>query len=89
MITHLTFWVRGERGGEVIECKIGGGDVSPTPGKSTGTITLSRDWAQYQIDLSEINLTNAVGLFLWTATDSNNPQGAVFYLDDIQFKGIR
>jgi len=88
-IIQLTFWARGERGEEVIEFKIGGADVSPIPGNSTGKVTLSADWRQYQIDLSNMNLTNAVGLFAWIASDMDNPQGATFYLDDIQFKGIR
>jgi hypothetical protein len=32
-------------------------------------------------------LTNAVALFIWTATDIDNREGAVFYLDDVKFEG--
>jgi hypothetical protein len=88
-VNRLTFWSRGDQGGEVIEFKIGGVDVEPTPGRSLGKVTLTSTWEQYAIDLEGLNLTNAIGLFLWIATDINNPQGAVFYLDDIQFEGTK
>jgi hypothetical protein len=89
VVSRLTFWARGDRGGEIIEFKIGGVDVSPSPGRSLGTITLEPTWEQYEIDLEGMDLTNAIGLFLWVATDIANPSGAVFYLDDIQFEGVR
>jgi hypothetical protein len=88
-VDSLTFWVRGEQGGEVIEFKIGGADISPMPGRSTGRVSLTSEWQLYSIDLVGKDLTNATGLFCWVATDANNPDGAVFYLDDIQFEGLR
>lgn len=88
-VTRLTFWVRGAEGGERIEFKIGGQNINPTPGRSLGTITLSTDWEQKEIDLRGMDLSNAVGLFSWWVTDINNPEGAVFYLNDIRFEGIR
>jgi hypothetical protein len=88
-VKRLTFWARGERGGEAIEFKIGGVDINPMPGRSTGKITLERDWKSYEIDLENMDLTNAVGLFLWIASDADNPNGAVFYLDDAQFEGVK
>jgi hypothetical protein len=88
-VNRLTFWARGGQGGEVVEFKIGAADVLPSPGRSLGNVTLESTWKQYEIDLEGMDLTNAIGLFLWTATDVHNPQGAVFYLDDIQFEGVR
>jgi hypothetical protein len=88
-VDSLTFWARGEQGGEVIEFKIGGADVPPMPGRSTGRVSLTSEWQLYSIDLIGKDLTNAAGLFCWIATDANNPDGAVFYLDDIQFEGTR
>jgi hypothetical protein len=88
-VTRLTFWSRGEQGGEVVEFKVGGADMSPFPGRSTGKITLDTPWVQYEIDLTDADLTNATGLFVWIAVDMDNPDGAVFYLDDIQFEGVK
>lgn len=86
---RLTFWARGERGNEIVEFKIGGLDISPKPGRSMGKVTLDSEWKQYEIDLTGMDLTSAVALFIWVAADSDNPQGAVFYLDDIQFEGTK
>jgi len=88
-VDSLTFWARGERGGEVVEFKIGGADIPPMPASSTGKVTLTSDWQPYRIGLAGKDLTNATGLFLWVATDQDNLDGAVFYLDDIQFEGTR
>ena len=88
-VNRLAFWARGDQGGEVIEFKIGAVDILPSPGRSLGKVTLTRTWEQYAIDLEGMDLTNAVGLFLWVASDLDNPEGAVFYLDDIQFEGVR
>lgn len=88
-VHRLAFWARGDQGGEVIEFKIGGTDISPKPGRSLGKVSLKSSWEQYQIDLEGVDLTNAVGLFLWSATDIDNPEGAVFYLDDVRFEGMK
>lgn len=88
-VNRLTFWARGEKGGEIIEFKIGAVDISPKPGRSSGKVSLASAWKQYEIDLNGMDLTNAVALFAWIAADVDNPQGAVFYLDDIQFEGTK
>jgi len=87
-VNRLTFWVRGDQGGEIVEFKVGGVDVLPTPGRSLGKVTLKPTWEQYEIDLENLDLTNAIGLFLWVAADDTNPHGAVFHLDDVQFEGV-
>jgi hypothetical protein len=87
-VSRLAFWARGDKGGEVVEFKIGAVDVSPSPGRSLGRVTLKPTWEQYEIELEGMDLTNAIGLFLWIATDVDNPQGAIFHLDDIQFEGV-
>jgi hypothetical protein len=86
-VTQLTFLARGEKGGEVVEFRIGASDIAPIPGRATGKVSLTSEWQPYSINLEGIDLTNAVGLFLWTATDVDNPNGAVFYLEDVQFEG--
>jgi exo-beta-1,3-glucanase (GH17 family) len=86
-IRRLTLWARGDHGGEIVTFSVGGVGVSPDPGRSTGRVTLTPTWELYTIDLQGLDLTNAIVLFRWYATDADNPQGAVFYLDDIQFEG--
>lgn len=90
-VERLTFWARGERGGERIEFVVGSnpGGLPPTPRRSLGTVTLGAAWERYEIDLGGIDLTDAIALFYLGASDGNNPDGAVFYLDDIQLEGVR
>lgn len=90
-VDRLTFWARGELGGEKIEFTVGSDPdgLPPSPRRSLGTVALGTTWQQYEIDLNGIDLTHAVALFYWGATDESNPDGAIFYLDDIQFEGVR
>jgi len=88
-VNRLAFWAKGDQGGELVEFKIGATDILPSPGRSLGKVTLTSDWTLHEIDLEGVDLTNAVGLFMWIASDLDNPQGAVFYLDDVQFEGVR
>jgi hypothetical protein len=87
-IMRISFWAKGEKGKEIVEFKVGGKDIAPTPAR-TKKLTLSSEWQRYEIPLNETDMTNAVGLFMWAATDNDNPQGATFYLDDIVFEGSR
>ncbi len=88
-VERLTFWARGEQGGEVIEFKVGAQDLLPRPGRSTGQLTLTPGWQQVEIDLEGVEMSRAVALFTWVATDLRNPRGATFFLDDIQFEGLK
>ncbi len=97
--TSLSFWARGENGGEKIEFFMGGVGRNAVSGAATepfadstaripkqGTVfTLSRSWKRFSISLAGRNLTNIMGGFAWVANKSHNPNGAVFYIDDIQY----
>jgi hypothetical protein len=86
---ELTFWARGEKGGEVIrEFKIGGisGAYPDTDSVSIGPITLTQEWKEYTIDLEDMDLTYIIGGFCWVASSMDNPGGMVFYLDDIVYE---
>lgn len=88
---RLTFWARGEKGGEVIfEFKMGGLVSGPNPDSdsaSIGPITLSQDWEKYEIDLRGRDLSYVIGGFAWaTNIDVNDPEGIVFYLDEIRYE---
>jgi hypothetical protein len=88
--SDLTFWARGEAGGEVVEFRVGG--ICPEEAAycdslevSLGTVTLNTEWQQYTMDLSRSDRACVIGAFAWVVTARNNPNGATFYLDDIVF----
>lgn len=86
---RLTFWSRGERGGEKIaEFKTGGitGEHGDSDSSSIGPITLTKDWKKYTIDLADKNLSHIVGGFAWSASRDDNPDGFAFYMDEIRFE---
>jgi len=93
--TKITFWAKGEKGGEKIEFFAGGitGDNPDSLEKTyagTSTITtLSNSWKECTIDLASKDLSHIIGGFGWTANSDNNPNGATFYLDDIQYNKSR
>ncbi len=85
----LTFWAKGEKGGEVIsEFKVGGlsGAYSDSDATSIGPITLTKDWKQYDVDLKGLDLSYISGGFAFTVSARDNTEGCTFYLDDIKFE---
>ena len=88
-VNRLTFWARGDQGGEIVEFRVGSVNVSPGPFRSSGRVTLTTDWQGCEIDLAGMDLVDAIDLFVWFATDRDNPGGAVFYLDDVQSEGAK
>lgn len=86
--TKLTFWARGEKGGERVEFFAGGiaGRYPDSFSKaSTGYVTLDSNWRKYLIDLTSLDLGHVIGGFGFVTNTPNNPNGAIFYLDDIQY----
>jgi len=86
--TKLTFAARGEAGGERVE--FFAGSVSGTYGDSfpkisTGYITLSSSWQEYELDLTGQDMSHVVGLFGFVLNTSNDPNGATFYIDQIRY----
>jgi hypothetical protein len=87
--TKLIFKARGERGGERIEeFKVGGltGDYADSGSASIGPVLLAKEWRRYEIPLDGQELSSISGGFCWTMNRDGNPNGAVFYLDDIRFE---
>jgi hypothetical protein len=84
-LTALTFYARGEHGGEKLRFLTGGitGPHGDTLTKRSIHATLTTTWQRYAIDLRGADLSRVVGPFGWTASQTNNPTGASFYLDDI------
>jgi hypothetical protein len=87
--TRAVFWARGEKGGEMIaEFKVGGisGDYPDSGAASLGPITLTKEWKEYTIALEGQELSSISGGFCVSFSRSDNPDGAVFYLDDIRYE---
>ena len=87
--SKLTFWIRGEKGGEMVqEVKMGGisGQYSDSDSAGIGPLTLTTEWKQYEIDLTGKDLSHVIGGFCWSTNIDINPDGAVFYLDDIKYE---
>lgn len=87
--TKLTFWARGEKGGERIEeFKMGGmtGEYSDSDLAGIGPLVLTKEWKQFTIDLEDKDLSSITGGFAWAANIDNNPDGMTFYLDDIRYE---
>lgn len=86
----LSFWMRGKKGGEkIVEIKIGGltGPYPDSDSLSIGPLRLTKAWKQYVIDLTGADLRHVAGGFALIVRRSDNPRGAVFYLDEIRFEG--
>jgi hypothetical protein len=85
----LTFWARGAKGGERIEeFKLGGitGLYPDSDIAGIGPVMLTPEWKQYEIDLSGKDLSYISGGFCWASNLDVNPDGVVFYLDDIKYE---
>jgi hypothetical protein len=85
--TKLTWWARGEKGGEKVEFKFGilGPDkkFSDTASGST-TVELTRDWKPYTIDLAGKDLSRIKTPFCWVIAGRSEP--ITFYIDDLRFE---
>ncbi len=96
--TKLTFWARGEKGGEKVKffCFGLGRDSfsgkarkphpDSAPQAATGYVRLNKDWTQYTLDVKDLNLTNVLLGFAWqTKAGVNEGKDIVFYLDEIAY----
>lgn len=83
----LTFSVRGKEGGEKVQFKVEGVKKNTRP-VETEWLTLDKEWKQYIIDLSDIDLSNVIGGFCCVSSWDKNPgkEKIQFYLDDIQYE---
>jgi outer membrane protein OmpA-like peptidoglycan-associated protein len=88
--TRLTFWARGENGGEKVHEFRVGGIVGQYPDSDVATLNnvrLTKEWKQYSIDLTKKDLRHIIGGFGFFLNKAENSGGMVFYLDDILFEG--
>jgi len=88
-MTKLTFWARGAKGGEKLQKFVVGGIKGTYPDSAEiemGPVELTDQWKEYTINLAGKDLSYISGGFGWVATADLNPDGAVFYIDDIKFE---
>ena len=82
--TEISFYARGENGGEQVEFLAGGvtgaHPDSIQPAVSTGVITLTDQWQQYVIHLGGADLSHVISPFGWVAMP-----GTTFYLDEVTY----
>lgn len=85
----LTFWARGDKGGEIIDkFQVGGitGEYNDSDSVAIGPVVLTNKWQEYTIDLSNADVSYISGGFCWVASKADNPEGATFYIDDIIYR---
>ena len=87
---RVSFWARGEKGGEIINNFIVGGirgkQHEDSDSRVIGPIELAQEWRQFYIELDDADLSNIIGGFCFTVTKESNSAGAVFYLDQILYE---
>ena len=84
----LTFWARGEKGGETVAFEFGT-LAKPKKFFDTGKgklekVALTKDWQHYEIDVSAQDLTRIKTGFVWTLASPGAP--VTFFLDDIHWE---
>jgi hypothetical protein len=84
----LTFWAKGEMGGELIDFGVGllnsDKEFHDTAKVEFKSIKLKKKWKQYSINLKGKDLSNIKIPFYWISGGNNHT--VTFYLDDIQFE---
>jgi hypothetical protein len=83
----LTFWARGQSGGEKI--KFGFGTLGPEKkyhdsAKGEIEVTLTNEWKQYSIDLKGKDMRRIKTGFFWSLAGQGKP--LAFYLDGVQYQ---
>jgi hypothetical protein len=83
----LSFWAKGERGGELVKFGVGliGDDkLYRDSTRTDAEIALTRTWKQYEFPLAGRDLSRIKSGFFWTLAAQGDK--VVFYLDDVQFE---
>ena len=85
---RLSFWARGEKGGEMLEFKIGGitGQFADSDTIGIGPLSLTSEWKEYRIDLAGTELFYISGGFVFAASRMDNPDGFIVYLDEVKYE---
>lgn len=85
----LTFWAKGEKGGEHIAVfKFGGlkGFFPDSDNHGMGPVVLTDKWQEYMVDVSERNMRYISAGFSFALTKAHNRKGCIFYIDNIKYE---
>ena len=84
----LTIMAKGNNGEEIVEFKMGGimGSCGDTDQASSGSVQLTNESQKYEINLAGLDLTNIIGGFCFSISSMENPEGVIFYLDEIIYE---
>ena len=86
--TEVSFYAWGQNGGEVITFGAGLIDANLDGAEDRLAITLTTTPTMYTVPLANLaGYTDVFGPFIWSADNTGNPNGFVFFVDDIQWKG--
>ena len=88
--SKCSFWARGEHGNEIIEFHCGGINDRKLQYRDSfhvyKTFHLTKEWKQYEIDISKADLTSVIGGFSWVVAATANTRNVIFYIDDILYE---
>lgn len=83
----ITFWARGENGGEKVDFVMGVLKDKPFSDSANAEkkgVELTKEWKQYEIDLADMDLTHIKTGFGWVVGGQGKP--VTFYLDEIRYE---
>jgi hypothetical protein len=89
---RISFWAKGTSGGETAEFRAGGlGDIKTRHRDSfdvtAGKIKLTSTWSEHSIYVNDVDLSSVMTVFCVLLHREDNADGAVIYVDDIQYRG--
>lgn len=85
----ISFYAKGEYGGEIVEFKSGGVNDGQHPDNydlSLGQQALSKNWRRYEITLSDVDLSNVVGAFAWSSPGKQKTDPIKIYIAKITIR---
>lgn len=86
--TKFKFMAKGNKGDEKITCQVGGvsGEFPDSFKAEMQPTVLTKEWKEYEIDLTGQDLTYIIGGFMFSVNAKDSPTGCIFYLDDMRFE---
>lgn len=88
--SKITFWARGDKGGEIVDFKTGGRPDAKVKYNNSffidsNNVELTTEWKKFEFDISEKNLSSVLWGFGWSASQNNvNGENLTFYVDEIR-----
>ena len=85
--TKLSFWARGQNGGEMVQFKVGETDRTQefpdSDTRSLDFVALTTEWQKFEIEIGDLDMTEMKSGFTWIV-ESDSP--VTFFLDDIVYE---